>query len=50
MVDVLVNGKDVKDVPVKVDPEPKFYVNVTTAQKIGLEIPYEILEISEIVE
>ena len=50
VADVLKNGKAVKAVPVKVDPDPKFYVNITTAQKLGLEIPYQILKVANIVE
>ena len=50
LVDVVVNGKAIKDVPVKVDPEPKFFVNAKTAQKLGIEIPYTILEAATIIE
>lgn len=41
---VLLNGKAVKDVPVKVDPDPKLSINVTTAEKLGISVPYDILE------
>ena len=50
MADVLVNKKAVKEVPVKVDPNPKFFINVKTAEKLKLEIPYSILEIATIIE
>lgn len=50
VADVMVNGKAIKDVPVKVDPKPIFYVNVKSAQRLGLEIPYEILETATLVE
>lgn len=50
VVDVVVKGKAIKEVPVKVDPNPKFYVNVSTAKRLGLEIPYEILEAATIIE
>ena len=50
IIDVLINGKAIKEVPVKVDPNPKFYINVTTAEKIDIKIPYEILEMSTIIE
>ena len=35
LVDVVVNGKAIKDVPVKVDPEPKFFVNAKNRSKTG---------------
>ncbi len=41
---VLLKGKAIKDVPVKVDPDPKFSINVTTAEKLKISVPYEILE------
>ncbi len=47
---VIVQGKAVKDVPVQVDPDPKFYVNVKTAEKLGVEIPFNILELATVVE
>ena len=50
VVDVMVKGKAVKDVPVKVDPDPKFYVNVKTAQSLGIEIPYEVLQAATVIE
>lgn len=50
MADVLLNGKAVRDVPVKVDEKPKFFVNAKTAQAIGLEIPYNLLEMATIIE
>jgi putative ABC transport system substrate-binding protein len=48
--DVLIKGKAVKEVPVKVDPEPKFSINVKTAQKLAIEIPYIILQSATLVE
>ncbi|MBU1169229.1 MAG: hypothetical protein KKD44_06670 [Proteobacteria bacterium] len=50
VVDVLVNGKAIKQVPVKVDPKPTFCVNVTTAQKLDVKIPYEILSLAKVIE
>lgn len=50
VVDILKNGKAVKDVPVKVDPDPKFYVNAKTADKTGVQIPYNILEAATVIE
>ncbi len=37
VVEVLVKGSAIKNVPVKVDPDPKFYENVKTAQTLGIE-------------
>ncbi|MCP4686465.1 MAG: hypothetical protein GY859_00340, partial [Desulfobacterales bacterium] len=50
VVDVLIKGKAIKDAPVKVDPDPKFYVNAKSAEALGVEIPYEILEAAELIE
>ncbi len=50
VVDVLVKGKAIKNVLIKVDPKPTFYVNAKTAQKLGIEIPYQILEAAQIIE
>jgi putative ABC transport system substrate-binding protein len=50
VVDVLLKGKAVNAVPVKVDPKPKFFVNAKAAEKLGLEIPFQILEAATIVE
>lgn len=50
VVDVLVKGKSVSTVSVKVDPDPKFFVNAKTAQALGIEIPYEVLQAAEVIE
>lgn len=50
VAEVIKSKKSIKDIPVKVDPNPKFYVNVKTAEKLNLSIPYEILESAVIVE
>ncbi|MFH2064235.1 MAG: ABC transporter substrate binding protein [Pseudomonadota bacterium] len=50
VVDVLVKGKAVKDVPVKVDPDPIFFLNSKTAQNLGIEVPYDILSTAKIIE
>ena len=50
VADVLKNGKAVKDVPVKVDPDPKFFVNAKAAQNLGVEIPFSILESATVIE
>ncbi len=50
VVDVLIKGKAIKDVPVKFDTEPKFVLNETTAAKLQLTIPYEVLQHATIVK
>jgi len=50
VVDVLKKGEAVKNVPVKVDPKPKFYVNPKTAENLGIEIPYSILETASVIQ
>lgn len=49
-VDVMINGKAIHDVSVKVDPKPLFYVNAGTAQKLGVEIPFSILETASVID
>lgn len=49
VAEVVMNNKPVREVPVKMDPNPKFYINVKTAEAIGVEIPFEILETAEII-
>ncbi len=50
LVDVLVDGKNVSDVPVKFDTKPKLYINAAAAERLGLDISYDILSLAEIVE
>ena len=50
LVDVLKNHKAIKDEPVKVDPKPKFYLNAKTAEKIGIKIPYYIIEAATVID
>lgn len=50
VADVLMRGKSFKEVPVKVDPDPKFYLNIKVAQRLGIEIPLEVLELATILE
>lgn len=50
MVDVLVNGKPISSVPVKFDAKPKLYINAKTVEMLGLDVPYDILSLAEIIE
>jgi putative ABC transport system substrate-binding protein len=49
VADVLLRGKPIRSVPIKTDPDPRFVVNIRTAERLSLEIPYHILEAAEIV-
>jgi len=50
VVEVLVKGKAIKEVPIKMDPNPKFLLNIKTAERLGIQIPYNILQAATIVE
>ncbi|MFH1768800.1 MAG: ABC transporter substrate binding protein [Candidatus Omnitrophota bacterium] len=49
LVDVVIKGKIIKDVPVKFDPAPKVSINIETANRLGIKIPYDILKEAEVV-
>ena len=50
VVDVILKNKAIKDVPVKTDPKPQLLINIAAAKRLGLEIPFEILEAAKIIE
>jgi putative ABC transport system substrate-binding protein len=50
VIDVLVKGKAIKDVPIKFDPQPVFYLNGNTYKKLGLQIPPNILSAAKIIQ
>ncbi|MGC9325312.1 MAG: ABC transporter substrate-binding protein [Desulfomonilia bacterium] len=50
VVDVLINGKSVREVPVKFDPEPQFYINGRTVVDLGIEVPANILQFAKILQ
>jgi putative tryptophan/tyrosine transport system substrate-binding protein len=50
LVDVLVKGKPIKEVPLKFDAKPKLYINPDAAEKLGVKIPFTILKAAEIVK
>lgn len=50
IVDVMINKKPISTVPVKVDPKPIFYVNGKSAERLKVEIPFEILQAAKVVE
>jgi putative ABC transport system substrate-binding protein len=50
VIDVLVKGKAIKDVPIKFDPQPVFYLNGNTYKKLGLQIPPNVLAAAKIIQ
>lgn len=50
VVDVLVKGKPIRAIPVKTDPDPRFFVNLKAAEKMGVELSYSILSAATIIE
>ncbi len=50
VVDVLVKGKTIRATPIKFDQDPRFFVNLKTAEKLGIELPYSILSAATIIE
>ena len=49
VVDVVINGKPISQVPVKIDPEPKLTVNEGMMRGLGLQFPEAILKEAVIV-
>ncbi|MBI9076788.1 MAG: hypothetical protein JEZ02_15375 [Desulfatibacillum sp.] len=49
IVDVLVHGKAIRDIPVKTDSRPNLFVNLTTAERLGIVIPMPILKTAQII-
>lgn len=50
VIDVVIKGKAIKDVPVKTDPKPQLLINVLSAKRLNLEIPFEILETAKLIQ
>jgi len=50
VADVLAKGKKIKTVPVKVDPDPQFFLNANTALRLQIEIPFHIVEAATVIE
>ncbi len=50
VVDVVVNGKAVGDVPVKMDQEPALVVNETMVRILGLAIPEQVMKKARMVK
>ncbi len=47
---VMVEGTSIADVPVGTDETPLLYVNMTTAQRLGIDIPFQMLSTATIIE
>ena len=50
VVDVVVKGKPIAEVPVKMDPAPRFLVNAKMLRSLGLTFPEHIMEKAELIE
>jgi len=50
IIDVFLNGKEIKDIPIKYDESPEVYLNLRTADKYRLLVPPSVLKISIIVD
>jgi putative ABC transport system substrate-binding protein len=50
VVDVVVKGKPVSQVPVKIDPDPRISVNESIMRTLGLTFPDTIMKKAEIVK
>jgi ABC-type uncharacterized transport system substrate-binding protein len=46
---VVVQGKAVMNVPVKVDPDPLFILNMSMVKKLGLTVPDEVKSAARLV-
>ena len=50
VIDVLIRGKAIKDVPVKTDPDPQLIINGECVKRLNLEIPFDLLQSAKIIE
>jgi len=48
--DVLVKGKKFSEVPVIYDDKPKLLINAKTAERLKLDIPFEVLKAAKVIE
>lgn len=44
LIQVIKDGKKVKDIPIKTDPAPKFVINIPMMKKMGVKIPGHLLK------
>ena len=50
VAEVLVNGKNIDSLAFQTDPEPMLYINAKTAERLKIQIPFDILSVAKIVE
>lgn len=50
MVEVLIKGKAISEVPVKFDTAPNLLINKTTQKRLGIVIPEEVEKIAKMIE
>jgi putative ABC transport system substrate-binding protein len=50
VVDVVVKGKPIAQVPIKMDPDPKILVNVEMMRYLGLTFPKRVMEKAQLIE
>jgi putative tryptophan/tyrosine transport system substrate-binding protein len=50
VVDVVVRGKPVSEVPVKMDPDPKILIHLETMKRLRLTFPVSIMEKAELIK
>ncbi len=47
VVSVLIDGKPIMAVPVKLDPDPVFLLNMSMVKKLGITVPPDVLSMAE---
>ena len=50
LIEVVINGKEAKNIPIKRDENPKFIVNMQAVNRYGLAVPASLLGIAELIE
>lgn len=50
VVNVLLNGKTIQQTPVKIDSKPQLLINIDSAKRLALEIPFELLENAKLIQ
>jgi putative ABC transport system substrate-binding protein len=50
LIDVILGGKKISDISVKVDPKPRLLINVKMMEKLGVTIPADLMKSVEKVE
>lgn len=50
LIQVVVDKTPIADIPVGIDDSPILYLNMTTAQRLGVEIPFQMLSTATVIE